>query len=118
MTSIGHVDLPVGLDAVPALLHEAVARVPRATVIEIRDDGAVLGARTSTALGARNTVLGFTRVSATASRVDVLSSGAMGFTPRRPWYGSPQQTPSIVPLEVTEVLAALRSLAEAAPPGR
>lgn len=47
------VDAP--LSALPDLVRRAVGEVPRAALIELTDDGALVGRRASTALGAETT---------------------------------------------------------------
>jgi len=80
MTSI---TLRVAVDAVPGLLRRAVAAVPKATVVEIRNDGAVIGRRTNFAALAETTELSFHAIGEKTSRVDVEATADIGLFFRR-----------------------------------
>ncbi|GAA3338470.1 hypothetical protein GCM10017714_09840 [Curtobacterium pusillum] len=72
--------LPVPLDAVPALVEQAVHAVPGAAVMEVRPDGAVIGRRTSFALRAENIVLAFRSEGPASSRVEIIREGRDGLS--------------------------------------
>jgi hypothetical protein len=96
--------LPVPLDAVPGLVERAVHAVPGAATMEIRDDGAVIGRRTSFALRAENIVLVFRSDGPGRSRVEILREGRDGLS-----YG---QVLFVTPM-ARALLAALQDAAAA-----
>ncbi|MEK6309949.1 MULTISPECIES: hypothetical protein [Curtobacterium] len=81
--------VPVPLALVPSLLRRAVDAVPGAAAMEIRDDGAVVGRRTSFALRAENIVFAFHREGLSSSRVEILREGRDGLDAGRVLFVSP-----------------------------
>ena len=99
--------LPVALAALPALFQRAVDAVPGAAAMEVRDDGAVVGRRTSFALRAENIVFTFRREGPESSRVQILREGRDGLS-----YG---QVLWVTPL-ARSILRELTAAATQAPP--
>lgn len=81
--------VPVPLGEVPALLRRAVDAVPGAAAMEIREDGAVVGRRTSFALRAENIVFAFHREGPSSSRVEILREGRDGLDSGRVLFVTP-----------------------------
>ncbi|WJX99508.1 hypothetical protein [Curtobacterium sp. 458] len=81
--------VPVPLAEVPALLQRAVDTVPGAAAMEIREDGAVVGRRTSFALRAENIVFAFHREGPSSSRVEILREGRDGLDYGRVLFVTP-----------------------------
>lgn len=71
----------VRLQLLPELVRRAVESVPRAFLIELTEDHALVGHRTNFAVRSETTRFAFRRVSDGASAIDVVSStgGALGF---------------------------------------
>jgi|GEM_PF-4284907 len=81
--------LRVPLAAVPALLQRAVDEVPGAATMEVRDDGAVVGRRTSFAVRAENIVFAFRSEGVNASRVQIIREGRDGLSYGQVLFVSP-----------------------------
>ena len=96
------IQLAVGVDAVPDLMRRAVAAVPRATVVEVRADGAVIGRRTNMAIAAETTVLCFRATGMGTSEVKVISAtrGFLGGMPRQRGLGELPETAKAVMAEL------------------